>query len=108
MTVETVEHDGGPALEVVLDQRTLLRDLSALRTNLPGILLSGHGTVTVYLGAVERLSWVTGAAMMRVTRLCLMHGVEMRVANPSSRNRSVMRRCGMVETERKRPGGGAR
>ncbi|WP_404386966.1 lipid asymmetry maintenance protein MlaB [Humibacillus xanthopallidus] len=108
MTVETVEHDGGPALEVVLDQRTLLRDLSALRTNLPGILLSGHGTVTVDVAAVERLSSVTVAALLRVKRLCLMHGVEMRVANPSSRNRSVMRRCGMVETERTRPGGGAR
>ena len=108
MTVETVEHDDGPALEVVLDQSTMLRDLSALRTNLPGILLSGHGTVTVDVAAVDRLSSVTVAALLRVKRLCLTDGVEMRIRNPNSRNRRVMRRCGMVETEPSQPEVGSR
>lgn len=99
MTVQTVEHDGARALEVHLQQSTLLRDLSLLRRELPPVLRGGHGTVTVDLGSVDRLSSVTLAALLRVKRLCLLHGVEMRVLNPRGRSRSVMRRCGLLEPE---------
>jgi anti-anti-sigma regulatory factor len=99
MTVETVEHDGARAIEVSLDQATLPRDLSQLRRELPRVLLDGQGAVTVDLGAVEGLSSGTVAALLRVKRLCLVHGVEMHVRNPSGRSRSVMRRCGMLETD---------
>ncbi|MEO7447446.1 MAG: STAS domain-containing protein [Humibacillus sp.] len=99
MTVETVDHDGARALEVHLDQATLVHDLTLLRRELPRVLLDGHGTVTVDLGSVDRLSSATVAALLRLKRLCLVHGVEMRVRNPRGRGRSVMRRCGLLETE---------
>jgi anti-anti-sigma regulatory factor len=105
VTVETVQRDGGPALEVVLDQETMLRDLSDLRHELPKILLGEHGRVTVDVGSVDRLSSVTVAALLRVKRLCLLHGIEMRVRNTGGRNRSVMRRCGMIETTDPQPSG---
>ncbi|MCU1537347.1 MAG: hypothetical protein JWP82_1698 [Humibacillus sp.] len=99
MTVQTVEHDGARALEVRLHQATLLRDLTLLRRELPRVLLDGQGTVTVDLGAVDRISSVTLSALLRVKRLCLLHGVEMRVLNPRGRSRSLLRRCGLLEPD---------
>ena len=96
VTVEAVRRHGERALEVTLDPETLLQDLSGIKRKLAPILLDGHGVVSVDIAAVDSLSSVTVAALLRIKRICLARGVEMRVCNPNARNLSVMRRCGML------------
>jgi anti-anti-sigma factor len=97
MSTETMLQRSEQALEVRLDDETLLRDLRELRGLVARLLVSGHGTVSVDIGSVARLSSATVAVLLWAKRSCLSHGVEMRVRNPSSRNLDVMRRCGMLE-----------
>lgn len=108
VTVEAVRRHGERALEVTLDPDTLLQDLSGIKRKLAPILLDGHGVVSVDIAAVDSLSSVTVAALLRIKRLCLARGVEMRVCNPNARNLSVMRRCGMLRAIDATPVGTAR
>ncbi len=108
MTVEAVRVHGERSLEVTLDPETLLADLSGIKRKLAPILLDGRGVVSVDIGAVDSLSSVTVAALLRIKRICLARGVEMRVCNPNARNLSVMRRCGMLRAIDATASGGER
>ncbi|GAA5032121.1 hypothetical protein GCM10023258_30820 [Terrabacter aeriphilus] len=105
MTVEMTLAPAGHAVEVRLDDETLLRDLRELRGQVARLLMSGHGTVCVDLSGVARLSSATVAVLLWVKRGCLRHGIEVRVTNPSSRNLDVLRRCGMLEVRGPATGG---
>ncbi len=108
MTVEAVRVHGERSLEVTLDPETLLADLTGIKRKIAPILLDGHGVVSVDIGAVDSLSSVTVAALLRIKRICLARGVEMRVSNPNARNLSVMRRCGMLRAIDSAPTGAPR
>lgn len=90
------ERAPGTAKAVALHDSSLTADLRALRSGVAEVLRTRPRTVLVDVSDLTRPSSSVVAALLWAKRSCARGGVAFAVSGVGSRNRDVLRRCGLL------------
>jgi anti-anti-sigma regulatory factor len=82
---------------VPLNEGSLAHDLLALRASTAECLIRGHGTITVDVSELRRLSSETIAALLWARRKCNGHGIGFTVLGARATPAQALARCGLGE-----------
>ena len=87
-----------PAHVLELHDASLTQDLLELRSRVAGVLLTKSDTVVVDVSDLTDPSSTALAALLWAKRNCSRGGVPFLIRGEGSRNREVLRRCGLLPT----------
>lgn len=91
--------DGAATVETIsLQDESLTHDLLVLRARVAECLVRGHGSITVDVTSLRRVSSETVAALLWARRKCSASAIPFTVCGAGTRTSLVLHRCGLQET----------